>query len=220
MAKLNEGLQNAIIGQNMEDICDSLELGPAAKKKFNDLVAALGDVMDFPLTASDELEGAISELKLKIDTEFMNLMSLQMNQLIELKAYLSHISYYLGEKQAEADGRSLQLQYCRYLKEAGVNFALSKHGRTLAERIAKSVTNPDKEAISRIASAQEYAGEVRAYTVAQRLKNILQAFGHMQRTIDARYQQLYKEWTVEMERKNQSPDGSRYNHAPQYHSAQ
>jgi hypothetical protein len=100
----------------------------------------------------------------------------------------------------------VQLKYSIKLHEAGVTWSLSKKAKTLAERIQKGLTNPDKESIAQMTYVKEAQSEIYFYYVAKMLKGIMNTIDQQQRILSSRHQKIYAEWK-ELNNKGRMPEG-------------
>lgn len=179
---------------HIERVVEALEMGPEAKESFTGLLHDLSDSMNFDLIPPKDMQDSIGELKKKIDTDVTLIMGLDMDSIIAHSWYLTQMFGFISQKQAWCESRSLQLKYAIRMNEAGVTWSLSKKARTLAERIQKGLTNPDKEAIAQMTTVRETQLEVYYYFVSRLLKGLMDTIYQQQRVLSDRHQKLFSEW--------------------------
>ncbi len=182
------------LDKHVEQVIEALEMGEESKRNFRDLLEALGDAMNFDLVPPKDMQQSLRELQNKIDMDVVSLMEMDINDIIAHAWYLTQMYSFIAAKQAWCEARSIQLKYAIKNNEYGVTWLLSKKTRTLAERIQKGLTNPDKEAIAGMTSVKEGQMEVYFYFVSKLLKGIMDSIHQQQRILSDRHQKLFSEW--------------------------
>lgn len=186
------------LNNHIEQVFNALEMGEESRESFRSLLDALGDSMNFDLVPPKDMQESLKTLQEKIDMSVKSLMEMTMDDIIAHSWYLSQMHSYLAAKQAWCEARSMQLKYAIENHEAGVTWMLSKKVHTLAERIQKGLTNPDKEAIAQMTSVREAQTEVYFYFVSKLLKGIMNSIHQQQKILSDRYQKLFAEWKENM----------------------
>lgn len=182
------------LNNHVERVIEALEMGEESKERFRDLLDALGSAMDFDLVPPKDMQESLRTLKDKIDMDVQALLHMDMDGIISHGWYLTQVYSFIAAKQSWCESKSVQIKYAIKLNEAGVTWSLSKKAATLAERIQKGLTNPDKEAIAQMTSVKEAQMETYFYFVSRYLKGIMDCIYQQQRILDNRYQKLFAEW--------------------------
>lgn len=202
------------LDDHIEQVFKALEMGSESRANFRDLLEALGESMDFDLVPPKDMQDAINKLKEKIDMSVNSVLEMGCDDILEHAWYLSQMYGFISSKQAWCDASSVRLKYAVKLHEAGVTWSLSKKAKTLAERIQKGLTNPDKESIAQMTSVKESQKEIYYYYVAKLLKGLMSTIDQQQRILSSRYQMRYTEWKETVQRGRKPEGGSNKQETP------
>lgn len=214
LQRMDDNLQEEAVDKlnnHIDQVFEALEMGSESRENFRELLETLGRLMNFELVPPNDMKEALNELQSKINMGVEKVLEMGLDNIIEHSWYLSQMYNFIAARQAWCDAKSVQLKYALKLHEAGVTWSLSKKAKTLAERIQKGLTNPDKESIAQMTSVKEAQSEIYFYYVAKMLKGIMSTIDQQQRVIANRHQKMYAEWRDT--RKSRMPEGGKQIHS-------